>query len=155
MKRTIALILTLVLLVVLAACGGGGGDAGTAATDKPASAATEAPAKTAAPTSSGGASAPTTSGATEGEAPDADITVEEYDQIEVGQTYDEVIGIIGSEGNLTSERTNDKGILVQTYQWNGFAPMNRSVTMTFRDGALSAKDPMRNNINDGYTVAVS
>ncbi len=66
-----------------------------------------------------------------------EITLDEFNQIETGMTYDEVATIIGSDGTLSSESTfNDT--TTQLYIWygkNGIANAN----FTFQNDSLISK----------------
>lgn len=59
------------------------------------------------------------------------ITMDEYNQIETGMSYNEVKEIIGSEGELTST-SSVSGYTVAIYTWygNGVAGSNANVTFT-------------------------
>jgi len=65
------------------------------------------------------------------------ITLEKYNRIEEGMTYEQVAELIGSQGNLVSERSF-VGVSTKTYNWpasNGIA----SATIIFNNGKVSAK----------------
>ena len=63
------------------------------------------------------------------------ITLEEFNEIQIGMTYDEVVEIIGGEGNLIVEDSYNK-----TYSWEPSSNSGMySVTMTFYKGILSSK----------------
>lgn len=63
------------------------------------------------------------------------ITLEEFNEIEIGMTYEEVVEIIGGEGDLTAEDAYS-----ETYTWEP-APNSGiySVTMSFYNGRLTNK----------------
>ncbi|MDR3149428.1 MAG: outer membrane protein assembly factor BamE [Oscillospiraceae bacterium] len=70
------------------------------------------------------------------------VTADEYQQIEIGMTYEEVVAIVGGEG-----RSSKRGKFT-FYAWSGFAPMSNDVTMSFdADGKLVNKDPQSKNIS--------
>jgi hypothetical protein len=70
------------------------------------------------------------------------VTPDEYQQIEVGMTYEEVVEIIGAEG-----RASNRGKFT-FYAWSGFAPMSNDVTMSFdADNKLVNKDPQSKNVS--------
>lgn len=59
------------------------------------------------------------------------ITLDEYNAIENGMSYDEVVEIIGSEGTSTSEASSgDYSIKIITWYGNGMAGSNANVTFT-------------------------
>lgn len=70
---------------------------------------------------------------------DEKITKAEFLKIENGMTYEQVIEIIGSEGELLSE-TGDKGSDYHTvmYQWKGKG-FGASANATFQGGELISK----------------
>ena len=52
------------------------------------------------------------------EAEKGDITLEEFNQIKVGMTYNQVVNIIGAEGTFSNE-TQIGGRNYKYYTWNG------------------------------------
>lgn len=68
---------------------------------------------------------------------EAEITMDMYNQIETGMTYDEVVAIIGGEGELQSD-TSVAGISSQLYSWPG-SSLGSSCSITFNDGKVSSK----------------
>ena len=59
------------------------------------------------------------------------ITMEEYNAIENGMTYDEVKEIVGSSGEVSSEvESNGTKIVIITWYGNGVAGSNANVTFT-------------------------
>lgn len=63
------------------------------------------------------------------------ITLEEFNEIEIGMTYDEVVKIIGGEGDLVAEDAYGK-----TYTWKPSSNSGMySVTMSFYNGKLTNK----------------
>ena len=63
------------------------------------------------------------------------ITLEEFNQVQIGMTYDEVVEVIGGEGDLIAQDA-----YTQTYSWEPASSSNMySVTMTFYNGILSSK----------------
>ncbi|MBS5166279.1 MAG: DUF3862 domain-containing protein [Butyricicoccus pullicaecorum] len=66
------------------------------------------------------------------------ITLDEYNQIQNGMTYDQVVEIIGSSGSSAAESgVNDYTIKIYTWYGNGIAGSNANVTFT--NGTVSAK----------------
>lgn len=61
---------------------------------------------------------PTTAVEAAGQGAEGDITLAEYDQIQIGMTYDQVTSIIGSPGKVTSEM-NSGSVQMKGYQWYG------------------------------------
>ena len=63
------------------------------------------------------------------------ITLDEFNEIQIGMTYDEVVQIIGGEGDLKAQDA-----YTQTYSWEPASSSDMySVTMTFYNGILSSK----------------
>lgn len=127
--------LGLIALIVIAGLAFGGGDKETTSTEP-----TEtAPAKTEAPTE---AEAPAEEPAEAETAEEGVLTTEKYDQIKNGMTYEEVVAIIGSEGQIMSE-TGEKGTDFHTvmYEWetDGFLS---SANFMFQGGKLESKAQM-------------
>lgn len=113
MKRT-AVLAILSVSVLVAGCGGSD-DTGTAAsttaaavTTPAAPEATQAPAPTAAPTTA----APTT------EANTAKISLDEFNQLQTGMSYEQAVAVIGGEGAKLSE-SSFGDVTTVMYQWDG------------------------------------
>ncbi|GAB6474914.1 MULTISPECIES: DUF3862 domain-containing protein [Bacillus] len=68
------------------------------------------------------------------------ISKEEFDSIQNGMSYEEVIGIIGGDGELLSE-TGTKGQQFHTlmYSWEGEKGFGSNANATFQDGKLINK----------------
>lgn len=65
------------------------------------------------------------------------ITMEEFTSIKLGMTYDEVVALIGSKGELMGE--SGFGDYVMTiYSWEGEG-IAAAATITFENGKVSAK----------------
>lgn len=59
------------------------------------------------------------------------ISLEEYNQIETGMTYEEVVEIVGSKGTISSQtEANGISIIIITWYGNGVAGSNANVTFT-------------------------
>lgn len=59
------------------------------------------------------------------------ITLDEYNQINTGMSYEEVKAIVGSEGTVSSEaESNGYKIVIVTWYGNGTAGSNANVTFT-------------------------
>ena len=69
------------------------------------------------------------------------ITMEEYDQIEIGMTYDEVREIVGGDGENVS--STDIGIgdefVMEIYSWDSAGDGFGSATIIVQDGTVISK----------------
>lgn len=65
------------------------------------------------------------------------ITIEEFNKIQNGMTYQEVVNIIGGEGTLTSEYSVQWSTY-QSFSWNG-NHTGSSASLTFCNGILDSK----------------
>lgn len=68
---------------------------------------------------------------------DVEITLEQYNSIETGMSYDEVVSLLGGEGSLLSD-SEISGYTAQVYQWNGTS-LGANATVTFSDGKVMSK----------------
>lgn len=68
---------------------------------------------------------------------DVEITLEQYNSIETGMTYDEVVALLGGEGALISD-TEIAGSTSQIYMWNGTS-LGSNANITFSDDKVIAK----------------
>ncbi|WP_353533427.1 DUF3862 domain-containing protein [Merdimmobilis hominis] len=66
------------------------------------------------------------------------ITLKEYNQIKPGQTYSEVVNIIGSNGVSMSE-TEYMGYTAQVYTWDGNGSTGSNATIMFSNGKVLSK----------------
>ena len=66
------------------------------------------------------------------------ITMQEYNQIQSGMTYEEVKEIIGSNGELTS-RVDTNGIVVEMYTWYGNGTAGSNANVTFQNDSVVGK----------------
>lgn len=68
------------------------------------------------------------------------ITLEEYNKIETGMSYDEVKNIIGSDGEVSSE-TGKEGddIHIVIYSWKGKGSTGANALITFSNGEVETK----------------
>ncbi len=66
----------------------------------------------------------------------ADITMDKYNQIKNGMSYEEIVKIIGSEGEQSS---NSKigNVEISSYRWKG--PNYSNIFATFKDNKLTSK----------------
>lgn len=69
------------------------------------------------------------------------ISKDEFDSISTGMTYDEVVEVIGSEGEVLSEVDLDIGEQYKTimYMWKGEGSLGANANITFQDGKVTAK----------------
>lgn len=65
------------------------------------------------------------------------VTLEQYNQIKDGMTYDEVVAIFGGKETSSSE-SEVAGIKSQIMTWNGNGTIS-AVTIGFTDGQVSSK----------------
>ena len=70
-------------------------------------------------------------------AEDVKVTLEQYNQIENGMTYDEVVSIFGGKENSSSE-SEIAGIKSQVMTWNGNGTFS-VVSIGFTNGEVSSK----------------
>ena len=66
------------------------------------------------------------------------ITLDEYNQIQAGITYDQVVEIIGSAGS-PSAQSDGAGMSYQIYTWYGNGVAGSNANVTFINGEVSAK----------------
>lgn len=68
----------------------------------------------------------------------AHITLDEYNQIQAGMTYGEVISIVGGDGEITSE-SEFSGIKTKIVDWYADAPRGANASVTFQDDVVISK----------------
>lgn len=66
------------------------------------------------------------------------ITKEEFNKIESGMTYEEVVQIIGSSGSLSSKVDSDV-VVIEIYTWYGNGMAGSNANVTFQNGKVTAK----------------
>lgn len=66
------------------------------------------------------------------------ITLEEYNQIETGMTYEQVVEIIGSSGTLSTE-SNVADINTKIYTWYGNGSAGSNANVTFVNNSVQIK----------------
>lgn len=66
------------------------------------------------------------------------ISKAEFEQIKTGMTYEEVVKIIGGEGNLLSE-TKIGNIHSVMYEWDGEGMIGANANFIFQNGKLQTK----------------
>lgn len=74
-------------------------------------------------------------------AEDAKITLEEFNKIETGMTYKEVVDIIGGEGTVQSETsiTGNDQYKTTLYSWEGKGSLGANANVTFQGGKVVSK----------------
>lgn len=72
---------------------------------------------------------------------EASISLEEFNKIETGMTYQEVCKIIGGEGTLSSSVDMGVGSEYKTeiYQWSGEGAIGANANVTFQGGVVVSK----------------
>lgn len=65
------------------------------------------------------------------------ITMDQYNQVQTGMTYDQVKQVMGGDGELTSD-TKIADHTSQIYMWSGKS-VGANATITFMDGAVESK----------------
>ncbi len=67
----------------------------------------------------------------------AKATMDKYNQVKTGMTYDEVVAIMGGDGELSSD-TKIAGVSSKLYLWDG-EDIASNCSITFSDGKVSSK----------------
>ena len=69
------------------------------------------------------------------------ITLEEFNQIETGMTYEQVVEIIGIEGTVMSESdiTGNGQYKTTIYSWEGEGTLGANANITFQGGKVISK----------------
>lgn len=68
------------------------------------------------------------------------ITLEEFNKIQTGMTYEQVKEIIGSDGTLTSDVSiGDEKYHTQIYSWYGNTITGANANVTFQNGKVIGK----------------
>ena len=72
---------------------------------------------------------------------DPTISLDEFNQISVGMTYNEVVAIIGSSGTLISESGSDLGYDYHTtmWMWEGEGLLGANANVMFQGGVVVSK----------------
>ena len=72
---------------------------------------------------------------------DTKISLEEFNQIETGMNYEQVVGIIGVEGTVMSETdiTGDGQYKTTIYSWEGEGSIGANANVTFQAGKVVSK----------------
>ena len=141
MKNSLTLILAIIIFAVLGCNLSGSADKDnnpTIETPNPSSDST-----TEKPDSKSGADDPKTSSSSP-----SDLTMEKFNRLENGMSYEDVVKILGAEGDQTSETKTSS-----SYKWKGekFA----AVYVTFRNGILSSKRQYKISNGDESKIAAA
>lgn len=72
---------------------------------------------------------------------DNKITLEEFNQIQTGMTYDEIIKIVGGEGTVLSETNigNSEQYHTIIYMWEGSGSLGANANVTIQGGKAVSK----------------
>ena len=72
---------------------------------------------------------------------DTKISLEEFNQIETGMSYEEVVEIVGGEGTVLSESdiTGDGQYKTTIYSWDGNGMLGANANVTFQGGKVISK----------------
>ena len=72
---------------------------------------------------------------------DTKISLEEFNQIETGMSYEEVVEIGGGEGTVLSESdiTGDGQYKTTIYSWDGNGMLGANANVTFQGGKVISK----------------
>lgn len=70
-----------------------------------------------------------------------DITLDEFNAIKTGMTYEEVVHIIGTRGTLLSESNLNLGeeYVTRMYTWDGVGSLGANANVTFQNGKVVSK----------------
>ena len=66
------------------------------------------------------------------------ISKAEFEAIQTGMTYEEVVSIIGGEGQLSSQ-VNVAGYNTKMYMWEGEGSIGANANATFQNNSLASK----------------
>jgi len=72
---------------------------------------------------------------------DEKMTLDEFNKIETGMSYEEVVNIIGAEGTVLSESdiTGDGKYKTTIYSWDGNGMLGANANVTFQGGKVISK----------------
>ncbi|KYC67226.1 DUF3862 domain-containing protein [Heyndrickxia coagulans] len=71
----------------------------------------------------------------------ATMSKSEFSQIKTGMTYNQVVKIVGSKGELQSE-SGDGEYKTQIYEWKGEGDIGANANVTFQGGKVEGKAQM-------------
>lgn len=66
------------------------------------------------------------------------MTMEEYNKIETGMTYEEVVEIVGSSGESMS-KVEGNGTVIEMFTWYGNGMAGSNANVTFQNGKVTGK----------------
>lgn len=66
------------------------------------------------------------------------ITKAEFEQVQTGMSYEDVVAIVGTEGEVSSE-SEIGGITTKMYTWKGESGIGANANMTFQNNELKSK----------------
>lgn len=66
------------------------------------------------------------------------MTMEEYNKIDTGMKYEEVVEIVGSSGESMS-KSETNGIVIEMFTWYGNGIAGSNANVTFKNGEVMAK----------------
>ena len=64
--------------------------------------------------------------------------MDEFEAIQTGMTYEEVVAIIGGEGELSSQ-VDLAGYDTKMYMWDGEGSIGANANFTFQNNSLTSK----------------
>ena len=70
----------------------------------------------------------------------APVTAAQYEQVAEGMSYEQVVAIMGGEGQLVSD-TGIAGVSMQFYTWDG-KTFGSNCTICFYNGAVESKSQL-------------
>lgn len=72
---------------------------------------------------------------------DTKMTLEEFNKIETGMTYEQVVEIVGVEGTVLSETdiTGNEQYKTTMYSWDGDGSLGANANVTFQGGKVISK----------------
>lgn len=85
------------------------------------------------------------------------ITFEEYEKIETGMTYEEVVAIIGCEGKLVTSSDFNDGSSTATYSWSSkdLGGVTYGATVSFVDNKVEFKQQIGLDLADDVSNAIN
>lgn len=154
-KKIASIVAAGLIVTAMAGCSsstggadGSAGDSGAASTSTEAGtradesvehdANTESEARTESETSSNANGTENTNAASEAESTGEGLTLEVYNQIETGMTYDEVVALIGAEPD-TQSAAESMGVEAIVCTWYGEGSPGANATIQFQNGEVLSK----------------
>lgn len=68
-----------------------------------------------------------------------EVTYSQYQQIDSGMSYDEVVSIFGGKGVITAESNDNYTGNISAVGWDGFGSVGANLTITFVNGKVQSK----------------